>query len=116
MGANNSEYGLILLCKSKNNPIEIRKNISKCHILRAFLEETLRLACTAPMGLPHSTDKDVKVEIFNEKLQKNVTYCIPKGSVIFADQTSMNKKDKYWANMMDDPYAMNIDCWLDENG
>merc|ERR1712228_294705 len=137
--ANTSEYGLILLCKypqfqqrlyeelknvfgerknesAEHKPIEIRKNINKCHILRAFLEETLRMATTVPMGLPHSNDKEVEVELFNEKSQKNVTYCIPKGSVIFADQTSMNKKDKYWTNRMDDPYAMNIDYWLDENG
>merc|ERR1712129_593155 len=141
--SNTSEYGLTLLAKYPKtqqrlyeelksvfgelhedgqadfwarNPIDMRMNINKCHILRAFLEEMLRLTVTAPVGLPHSNEKDVEVELFNEKLQRNVKYVIPKDSVILGDLTSMNKKDKYWRDQMDDPYKLNIDAWLDENG
>merc|ERR1712129_181793 len=91
-------------------------NIQKCNVLRAYVEETLRLAIPAPMGQAHSNEKEVEIELFNEKLQKNVKYVIPKDSVILGDLTSMNKKDKYWRDQMDDPYKLNIDAWLDESG
>ncbi|KAJ8021154.1 Cytochrome P450 2D28 [Holothuria leucospilota] len=67
----------------------------------AVIHETLRISNVAPLGIPHVTDKDIKLSGFD----------IPKGTTIAANMTAILMNDKIFKN----PDKVNPDRFI-KNG
>ncbi|XP_070174410.1 cytochrome P450 2F5-like [Littorina saxatilis] len=70
--------------------------------VQAVVLETLRLASTTPVGLPHETTDDVTVD----------GYTIPKGATVFSNSVLFH----YDPHIFPDPQAFNPDRFLDDEG
>ncbi|NXP53381.1 CP1B1 protein, partial [Heliornis fulica] len=57
-------------------------------LLEAFIYETLRYSSFVPITIPHATTDDVELEGFH----------IPKGTVVFINQWSVNNDSSKWPN------------------
>ncbi|NXJ92350.1 CP1B1 protein, partial [Corythaixoides concolor] len=57
-------------------------------LLEAFIYETLRYSSFVPITIPHATTDDVELEGFH----------IPKGTVVFINQWSVNHDSSKWSN------------------
>lgn len=77
-------------------------SIHKCNYLRAFVSESLRKDCIAPLGVPHRTTSDVKVE----------GYTIPKNTTIFFNIHSIHTNDE----IFEKPQLFKPERFLDEEG
>jgi len=102
------EYGFLLLAKHRDIQQRIyeevkalkdlRKDLHKAHVLRAFIQETLRLAAVVPMGIPHYATEKVEVD----------GMVIPKGALVHVNM--------YYFLRIVGGEEMNVDQWLDQNG
>ena len=102
------EYGFLLLAKHPSiqqriyeevkllkDPI---KELPKAHVLRAFIQETLRLSVVSPMGIPHYASETVEVD----------GMVIPKGALVHLNM--------YYMHRIAGGEKMNVDQWLDQKG
>ncbi|KAG8444187.1 hypothetical protein GDO86_009391 [Hymenochirus boettgeri] len=70
--------------------------------LMAFLYECMRFSSFIPVTIPHSTTKDTNI----------MGYHIPKNTVVFVNQWSVNHDPQKWPN----PEEFNPSRFLDDNG
>lgn len=76
----------------------------KCQLpyVQAFIYEALRFSSFVPMTIPHSTTCNVNIDGF----------CIPKDTVVFVNQWSVNHDESTWKN----PHIFDPERFLDEHG
>merc|ERR1719295_430848 len=102
------EYGFLLLSKHRDVQQRIyeeikglqdpMKQLHEAHVLRAFIQETLRLSAVSPLGMPHYATEDVVVD----------GMLIPKGAVVH--------NNLYFMHRVVGGDELNVDQWLDHNG
>ncbi|KAL5006907.1 hypothetical protein ScPMuIL_015713 [Solemya velum] len=78
------------------------KDRSNMHYTEAFISETLRFACIAPMAPPHCATQDFKLG----------DLLIPKASIVVPNLESVLSDPEIWAN----PNQFSPERFLDENG
>ncbi|XP_070208907.1 cytochrome P450 2F5-like isoform X2 [Littorina saxatilis] len=78
------------------------QNKSDLPYVQAAVLETLRLASTAPLGVPHRTTDDVSMDGFT----------IPKGATVFANSVLFHHDPETYA----DPHAFKPERFLDDEG
>lgn len=78
------------------------KEKSSFHMVQACIQESLRLASLAPLGVPH---KAVQNDTINGK-------SVPKGAQVLTNIWSCHNDTRHWEN----PEEFNPLRWLDENG
>ncbi|KAM4770940.1 cytochrome P450 1B1 [Rhinophrynus dorsalis] len=75
---------------------------AKLPYIMAFLHESMRFSSFVPITIPHATTKYTNLMGYN----------IPKGTVVFVNQWSVNHDPQKWT----DPQEFNPSRFLDENG
>ena len=109
-------WAVLYLCKNKdvyqkcqeelrsftNSPFISSGDEKKLPYYKATIYEIFRHSSVAPLGLPHSAVENLEIN----------GYKIPKGTVIFANISSVNRKPKQW----NDPCKFNPNNFLNENG
>lgn len=109
-------WAVLYLCKNKdvyqkcqeelrsftNSPFISSGDEKKLPYYKATIYEIFRHSSVAPLGLPHSVVENLEIN----------GYKIPKGTVIFANISSVNRKPKQW----NDPCKFNPNNFLNENG
>ncbi|KAK3094917.1 hypothetical protein FSP39_007880 [Pinctada imbricata] len=74
----------------------------KLHLSEAMVLEILRMACTAPLLLPHNTVTDTEL----------LGYKIPQNTVVLFNIISSNMDPLYWRS----PYEFRPERFLDKDG
>ena len=69
----------------------------------AVIQEILRISCIAPLGVPHSSTADIRLEN---------GYIIPKETMIFPNLHRITRNSQ----VFEDPNAFKPERFLDENG
>jgi len=81
--------------------------ISQCHLLNAFIYETLRMTCPVPIPFAH---KCTKTTIINNN---NKSYTISKDSLVLANMYYVHREtNQNWGNNYQ---LFDINKWLDNN-
>lgn len=103
------EYAFVLL--SQNAVIQERiyreliqiddhvNDITKANILRAFIQEVLRLSVVSPLGMPHIASRNVQID----------AYMIPKGAIVHNNMYYIHRKGS-------NDNTVHLEYWLDEDG
>ena len=68
-----------------------------------MIQEILRISCIAPLGVPHSSTADIRLEN---------GYIIPKETMIFPNLHRITRNSQ----VFEDPNAFKPERFLDENG
>ena len=113
---------LISVLKDKNN-INLHENLSKLHLFRAFIRESLRLSHIAVGGVPRKMKQSLSVKMYDNILNKDIDIIIPKNSIVSPNIAYANTHSPYWSSYTktnpNNPYGgLNLDAWLqsDSNG
>jgi len=104
------EYGLLLMAKCPDiqqriyeevaSQSDLRRDVGKSNVLRAFIQETLRLSVVSPLGMPHYATERVVVD----------GVVIPKGAVVHNNMYYMHRSEGVGGE------TVNVDQWLDRDG